>query len=243
MSPFMVFGAIFVGIVSLAVAVLVARRLGDLISRVCYYLPPTSVGELSKELKSLLGMQTAYVEALKQKYEEMATATEALNKLLVLSEMLRDGMAMSLNHKVESWVAQHGNEFFDDVIRNVSNRMATHIEMGLVDRTTKLAGEYVLLHSLDSLDVNISLEAKYTAPERIREALIRLLQWEPAKARPIRNERDLVQQLKEQTASRQELDLLLGSLGSDLQKLQWQGAVALATKRIAPMETPRAALA
>jgi len=243
MSPFMVFGAIFVGIVSLAVAVLVARRLGDLISRVCYYLPPTSVGELSKELKSLLGMQTAYVESLKQKYEEMATATEALNKLLVLSEMLRDGMAMSLNHKVESWVAQHGNEFFDDVIRNVSNRMAAHIEMGLVDRTTKLAGEYVLLHSLDDLDMNISLEAKYIAPERIREALIRLLQWEPAKARTIRNERDLVQQLKEQTAHRQELDLLLGSLGSDLLKLQWQGAIALATKRTAPMETPRAALA
>lgn len=214
-------------IVLLLIVVLVRKVIAEMSRHISYYLPPTSIGQLSKELQSQLIIAQAHVERLQQHNVEYATAVESIQLTLSLCEMLRETMLVNVKGNLNDWLAVYGTEVMDSVIRDASSTLVQSIENGLLDRTTSLLGGYVLLQSLDDLSIDVKLDARYVDPEGIRQAVLKLLEWEPAKVRAIHGDRDIALRFMEQTKSRRELDLFLGRLGEHLLKLSWDGKAAL----------------
>lgn len=217
----MVIVLVFIGLV------IVWRVIRGISNHILYYLPPTAVGNLSKELNSQLAiasqLNTRWIEKLTQ-VEELINQTAQVS---VLVEMMHSQFATVLSTQMRAWVGELEPTLLEDLIRQVSQELTTHIERTLLDRTTTLAGEYVLLQQVDELVMNVNLQARYHSPEGIRKALITILEWQPAKAKTVRSDRDLADWFIQKTQTQRELDLLLGRLGEELLRLQWEGAIAL----------------
>lgn len=210
------------------IACVVLWRITSVIkNHVVYYLPPVAIGALSKELQSSLAASQAVFARVSELVNVIDEQGRDLNRSTALFEMLGDRLQTIIEHRVREWLSEMDPDLMENLIRQASTRVANHIEMGLIDRTTKLGGEYVLLQALDDLSIEVNLEARYTSPEDIRKALQTVLLWSPPKGKEIRNERDLADWFMQQTKSESELKLMLGKLGVALQELRWQGKIAL----------------
>lgn len=223
---------LFIGIVCLIMVVLVRRIVHEISRHVAYYLPPTSIGQLSAELSSELAVVRAYRERLESQQDELATAIKSVNTTLSLAEMLRESMLTNTKGNLSDWVAMYGQEVFDSVIRNTSLNLQSSLHSGLFGRTTSVLDGYVLLHSLDDMVIDVHLDAQYVDPEGLRTAIVRLLEWEPTKVRNIHSERDLALRFQDQVRGRRDLELFLGKLGEHLINLTWDGKVALRVSKV-----------
>lgn len=209
-------------------ALVVLWRVSSVIkNHVAYYLPPVAIGALSKELQSSLAASQAVFARVSELVNVIDEQGHDLERSTALFEMLGDRLQTVIERKASEWLSEQDPDLMEDLIRRASSRVASNIQQGLIDRTTKLGGEYVLLQCVDDLTVEVNLEARYTSPEDIRKALKTILLWTPAKAKEIRNERDLADWFMQQTKSSEELKLMLGKLGVALQELRWQGSIAL----------------
>lgn len=198
---------------------------------VIHFLPPMAIANLAKELNGCLAAERAIVERMRTDYSVIVETTQQVKRLLGLSEMLHDTMSASMRSNIHAWIQENGEQVLEGVLRDASRTLSNHLEAGLIDRTTKLGGEYVLLQELDALDVSVSLKAQYVSPEDIRNALIRLVCWTPTKVRSPRNESEVAEWLVEQTKNQRDLDLLLGKLGVELWNLRWNGTMSLKNKQ------------
>lgn len=214
-------------VVVITVCVVLWRITSVIKNHVVYYLPPVAIGKLSKELQSSLAASQAVFARVSELVAVIDQQGHELNRSTALFEMLGDRLQNIIEHRVREWLSEMDPDLMENLIRQASARVACSLESGLIDRTTKFAGEYVLLQSLDDLTIDIDLEARYCSPEDIRKALVTVLTWSPAKAKEIRTERDLVEWFLQQTKSESELKLMLGKLGVALQELRWQGKIAL----------------
>jgi len=219
-------------IVILILSLTVRRVVSELSTSASYYLPPVSIAKLSNELRTYVVSATAMVETLTESARRISDCEHQILNQMSLVEQLNVSLSETLRRESVRWISAYGPEMFEHIIRDASTRLSNHLEMELVDSSTKLAGEYVLLHAVKDLDLKVTLEARYVDPELIRQTLIQLLTWQPVKERVVRNERDLRDMFIEQTKSRHELDLLLGKLGEHLQKLKWEGCLALKTSEV-----------
>jgi hypothetical protein len=211
--------------------VLVLRILHVISQHVAHYLPATSNAKLSKDLMANLTISASLLETSQRQAVALQGLLEELEAELSIAKLVRESIQTQSSQITTEWLVTHGPEFYSDILRGVRDRLSTHLEMELIDRTTKLAGEYVLLQPLDALELNVKLEARYQKPEAIRNALCKLLTWNPPKGRKIQSDNDLASWFLEQTKSREKLDLLLGSLGRELFDMQWTGAIAAQCKQ------------
>jgi len=206
-------------------------------NHVVYYLPPVTIGALSKELQSSLAASQAVFERARELVAVIDQHGTDLSRSTAMFDMLGDRLQSVIERKVSDWLADQDPDMMEDLIRQASIRVARNIELGLIDRTTKLGGEYVLLQCVDDLTLETNLEARYSSPEDIRKALTTVLLWSPAKAKEMRSDRDVADWFMQQTKSDNELKLMLGRLGVALQELRWQGTVALRKKTKASQVT------
>lgn len=199
---------------------------------VTYYLPSTSIAKLSKELSAYVLTCTALVEALQRSAERITNAEQQVLDQLAIVDRLSESTSEALRSSVNEWVSEYGPEMFESVIRDASRMLSARMERRLSELPVKLGGEYVLLHAMESFEVQVSLEAQYIDPEQLRQALIQLLDWQPLKHPTVRSDHDLREHFISKTRSKRELDLLLGKLGEHLQSLRWKGALALKVKEV-----------
>jgi len=226
---------IIVGLVTLVGIVLVARIIGSISNHVAYYLPPIAVAELAQQLNQELAVVRTYSLAMQQQVASLATAIEQTSHVTNSLDLLREGIAIQVNTSVDQWLRSHGREVFDDIIRNASLRVANNVEMGLVAHTTDVLGEYVLLQTVENLSIDVNLQARYTQPEDLREALIRVIKWHPLRRKPPKTDEELAQWFMDLTDDRRKFDSFLGRLGEELLNLQWAGKVMLQCKREIPV--------
>lgn len=225
---------IIVGLVILVGLVIVARVIGEIKHHIAYYLPPIAVAELAKELNAEVALVRTYSEMLKQQIASLTTVTQQTGQFSNTLDLLREEYASNVASIANEWLRRHGREIFDDIIRNASLRVANNVEMGLVEASTGTLGRYVVLQSLENLSLDVNLQAEYLEPNRLREALVRVIKWHPLRSKPPKTDDELAQWFLDQTANRRELDQILGRLGEDLLQLQWKGKLALSVKREVP---------
>jgi len=222
------------GISTIVGLVIVARVIGEVKHHIAYYLPPIAVAELAKELNAEVALVRTHSEALKQQVANLITVMEQTGQFSNTLDLLREEYASNVAIIANEWLRRHGREVFNDIIRNASLRVANNVEMGLVEASTGAMGRYVILQSLENLSLEVDLQAEYLDPERMREAIVRLIKWHPLRSKPPKSDEELARWFIEQTANRRELDLFLGRLGEDLLQLQWKGKLALSVKREVP---------
>lgn len=226
-------GAIITVGLLLVVLVLVRSVLRVMSEHVTHYLPPVSIAKLSKQLQTELLLAQKHNEQLILQYEDLKLASDKLRELFCQADALEEVMLQNVKFNLDTWMAQYGEQLFDRVIRVTSTRLLHQLEHGLLDRTTSLCDRYVVLQSLDDLTLDVRLEARYHDPEDLRAAILKLLEWEPAKARPIHKQEDLGRRFLERTKSRQDLDQFLGKLGEQLLSVSWDGKALLHTRKVA----------
>jgi len=213
---------VIVLILSAVVSVYVAIH-----KHVAYYLPPVSVGKLSREVHQ----HTAMAASLRQDLETSLIAFKImlndLNQVHQVTMASHDAMLKVVTTKAVDIVAHYEQGLFDDIIRDVRFKLATDLEQGLIDRTTRLAGEYVLLQSLDELDLEVSLSARSFRPEDVREAILRLLRYEFPKRSVPKTNADYAKWFREVSDNGSRFKDFMGELGEELFTMQWEGKVAL----------------
>lgn len=198
---------------------------------IAYYLPPVSIAMLAQEIKQNAAMSSAMALKMREQVEQLSTLLVDLDRVHSVSLSAHEAMLSTVLSSSKSLVNQYSVEVFDSVIRNASNQLANRLELDLLDRTTKVAGEYVLLQSLDDLELEISLDARYTSPEDIRTALVNIVKWNPIKKRAPKNDQELAQWIYDMTDNRRKLDHILGEVGEELFRLQWEGKLAMKVDR------------
>jgi hypothetical protein len=214
--------------VTFLVALFVLVRVMRLVqSHVAYYLPSVTLAQLSKQLSNQLALSDAIAKRMGTEATELATATSTLVESIQRLDIVHDAMVAAIQGSLDSWLSRHTPAMLEDAIRSVALRVSNNLQMGLIDRTTKLGGEYVLLQTLDDLEVSVQLKASSYEPKAIREALVRVLKWHAPRERKLKSDEDLASWLIEATRTRREFDELLGRMGDELFALQWNGAVAL----------------
>lgn len=221
--------AITASILVVVQTIVIWREISD---RVAWRHTLDAITNTQEQVVTLRKLQTALVDNVSDKVQLLTTGCIELQTTLADCRAVRDSMTALISSNGYEWVREYGPRFMDDVIRNVTNQLTVQLQQGLVHRTTQLAGEYVLLQTLDTLDLEVRLQARSYRPEVIRAALIKLLEWHPRKPKTVTDERSLAEQFKQQTRDAQELAWLLGSLGEELMCLEWNGAVAVAKKRL-----------
>jgi len=227
--------AIFSSIIVVVQTFILWREISD---RVHWRHTLDAITNTCEQVESLKALQNALVANVSDKVQLVTLAASELSAVLQDVREVRDSMTALMSSQGYEWIREYGPRFMDDVIRNVTKQLSTHLEMGLIDRTTKFAGEYVLLQSLDDLELEVRLSARSYRPEAIRAALIKLLEWHPRKPQSIKSDKDLAEWFKVESQNAQEFDYTLGSLGEELLQLQWSGAIAVAKQqRQSPLPT------
>lgn len=222
-----------VGFIALVFLCLTVRRIMNQVSdHVAYYLPVTSIAKLSHELSTYVLTCTALVEALQRSAERITNAEQQVLDQLSIVEVMSESASEALRAAAHDWVSAYGPEMFESVIRDASRTLSARMERGLAELPAKLGGEYVLLHAMDALDIQVTLEAQYVDAEELRLALIKVLEWQPLKHPTVRSDNDLREHFISKTRSKRELDLMLGKLGEHLQSLRWKGALALKVREV-----------
>jgi len=216
---------------SLLVVVLTYLLWREISDRVAWRHTLDAITNTREQVETLRSLQTALVDNVRDKVQIVTTAAIELQTTLADCRAVRDSMTALIASNGYEWVREYGPRFMDDVIRNVTTQLTAQLKQGLVSRTTQLAGEYVLLQTLDDLDLEVRLQARNYRPEAIRATLIKLLEWHPRKPKTVTDDRSLAEQFKQQTRDAQDLAWLLGSLGEELAMLEWNGAIAVAKKQ------------
>lgn len=233
---------IIVGLVTLVGIVLVSRIVSKVSNHIAYYLPPIAVAELARQLQQELAVVRTYSLTLEQQVASITTVMERTSHVTDSLDLLREGVAIQVNTSIDAWLRSHGREVFDDIIRNASLRVANNVEMGLVAHTTDVLGEYVLLQTVENLSIDVSLQAQYTSPEMLREAIIRVIKWHPSRRKSPKSDEELVQWFLDVAEDQRKFDSFLGRFGEELLNLRWVGKVALQCKRELPTEKGSTAL-
>jgi len=199
---------------------------------IAYYLPPVSIAKLALEVKQNAATSSALVDVLHAECEKLKDLTLEIEQLQNVSAAAHDKMLTVVLDSTKSLVNQYGPEVFDSIIRNASNRLANHLEMGLLDRTTKVAGEYVLLQSLDDLELEVSLDARYARPEDIRTAVVNLIKWNPPKGkRPPKSDNEVASYFMDLAKEQRNLDNFMGEVGEELFRMKWEGKLAMKVQK------------
>lgn len=194
---------------------------------VAYYLPPVSVAKLSREVHQHTAMVTSLRQELEEQLANFKLLMQDLNQVHAVAMASHNAMLKAITAKAEAIVAYYEQGMFDDIIRGVRSDLSTKLSQGLIDRTTRLAGEYVLLQTLDGLDLEVSLDARYTRPEALRDAMIKTLKYQfPRRPQP-KSDDEFARWLLELSNDRRKFENFLGEVGEELLSLEWNGKVAL----------------
>lgn len=194
---------------------------------VAYYLPPVSVAKLSREVNDHAALATSLRQELETELSDFKVLMSDLNQVHQVAMVAHSAMLSAVTGKAEAIVDYYENDLFDDIIRNVRSELSTNIAQGLLDRTTRVAGEYVLLQTIDDLELEVSLDARFTNPEDLKEAITRLLRYEFLKRTPPKSDAQYAAWLLEVANDRRKFDNFMGSVGEELLSMQWNGKVAL----------------
>jgi hypothetical protein len=194
---------------------------------VAYYLPPVSVGKLSREVHNQAALATSLRLELEKELSDFKVLMSDLDQVHQVAMVAHNAMLKAISSKAEAIVDYYENGLFDDIIRDVRTELSSNIAQGLIDRTTRVAGEYVLLQSLDDLELEVSLDARFTSPEDLKEAITRLLKYEFPKRTPPKSDAQYATWLLEVSNDRRKFDNFMGSVGEELLSMQWNGKVAL----------------
>lgn len=212
---------------TVTVSMLVRRLLQVIDKHVVHYLPSTTIARMSKELTSKLASTSTLEASLLQLVTHLRELETEMLRQISVSQLMHDSLHSLAAEQVAQWTHAHGPELMSSVIRSASSELSSRMERGLVNSVQKFGGEYVLLHSIPNASFRIQLEARYVDPDELRQALVRVLEWQPKKVQPIHSDRDRVQALLRRTESQRDLDQFLGSLGKTIQELRWEGSLFL----------------
>jgi hypothetical protein len=198
-------------------------------SRLHWYVPAVTHAKLSREL----GTQVAIVEAIATRMQTTIDSLERVEKLVEDIEFSRELITTVLEAQASKQLQAIHPDVINYIIREVSPYVAHQLTDALRTPVVSLGSQYVVLKQIDECRIDVQLSPKHYSVKELRDAIARVLEYQPRKLPKVVDDRTRIEWLLESTKSDREMELFLGSLGEALFNLRWEGTVALKSGRVA----------
>jgi len=198
-----------------------------------WYIPTVTNMELSKQLSVNIQALGSATEKLNAAYGNVLVKAELFTKIVTEVELQRDLITDVLKAQAYKQLQTIHPDVINHIIRDVAPTVANELSRRL-QPTVDFATEYVLLHSLDAVEFNVTVTpASYHAHE-LRQAIKRACEYRHHRLPKVVDDKSRMEYLMEVARNDQEFELFLGRVGKALLDLRLEGVVALKRKQLAP---------